>query len=64
MVKVKYYIDNSGKFLGGFSHEAPDGAIEVKDLPDHGWQVYDINNSVWLPLTDEQKEQIGEFDDR
>lgn len=58
MVKVKYYIDKEGKFLGGFSGVVPDNGIEINKLPDHGWQKYDIKNSVWLPLTDEQKETL------
>ena len=59
---TKYYIDPQGNYIGGFSEgnpSIPQGAIEISAPPPHGWQVYDIGNSAWLPLTQEQLLLIG-----
>lgn len=63
--KTIYYVDESGKFLGGFSGEGalgklPEGAKEVPSAPEHGRQVW--NGSQWgakpapapAPLTAEE----------
>lgn len=55
---TKFYIDASGNYIGGFcGAEPPAGAIEVDSPPEHGWQKY--INGAWLPLTDEQLQQLG-----
>lgn len=52
---TKYFIDAQGNYIGGFcGAEPPEGAIEVPQPPEHGWQKY--SNGAWLPLTDEQKQ--------
>lgn len=59
---TKFYIDEAGNYIGGFSEgneSIPPGAIEIDSPPAHGWQKYDLNNAVWLPLTDEQLAMIN-----
>ena len=56
---TKYFIDAQGNYIGGFcGAEPPEGSIEVSGPPNHGWQKYDIQNGVWLPLTPEQISQL------
>lgn len=54
----KHYVDSNGNYLGAFEGCEPDNGVEVTP-PDHGWQKYDVDNSVWLPLTQEQLDEIN-----
>ena len=59
-LETKFYVDIDGNYLGGFSEyneKIPKNAIEVSSPPPHGWQKY--FQGVWLPLTEEQKIQVG-----
>jgi hypothetical protein len=59
-VETKFYIDNNGNYIGGFSEgnpAIPVGVIEVEAPPAHGWQKY--SDGVWLPLTPEQEAIIN-----
>lgn len=56
---TKFYIDSEGNYLGGFEGCEPDGGIEIDTPPSHGWQKYDLDNSVWLPLTQDQLDEIN-----
>ena len=45
----KFYIDNEGKFLGGFDGCVPENGFEVASSPTDGRQLY--KNGAWQPLT-------------
>lgn len=43
---TKYFVDQQGKFLGGFSGSAPEGGIEIDLPPDHAFKLY--RNGEWI----------------
>lgn len=47
---TKYYVDVTGRYLGGFDGaEPPSGAVEVPNAPDHGSDIW--KNNAWVPVT-------------
>lgn len=38
---MKYYVDEQGNYLGGWSDNPPSGAIEVPSAPDDARRVWD-----------------------
>lgn len=45
MSNVKYYVDESGNYLGGFDGTEPQGGVEVSLPPTHGSDTW--NGSGW-----------------
>lgn len=45
---MKFYVDESGKYLGGWDQNPPAGAIEVPTAPADARQGWD--GSEWLPV--------------
>lgn len=43
---MNYFIDEKGRFLGGFEAEIPEGAIEVPNAPPSGDFRYE--NGAWV----------------
>lgn len=49
--QTKYYVDDSGAYLGGFAGaEPPEGAIEVPTAPSDGRDIY--KDGAWRPYVD------------
>lgn len=50
---MKYYVDDQGKYLGGWDANPPAGAIEVPEAPDDARQVWNFQTSTWgaVPVT-------------
>jgi hypothetical protein len=45
---TKFFVDNSGNYLGGFEGaDPPQGAIEVPTPPAHGLDTW--NGNAWVP---------------
>jgi hypothetical protein len=62
-MSMKFYIDNTGKYLGAYSEgnpSIPNGAIEVSSAPNDARQTYDINNGVWSDYIETYKEEYME----
>ncbi len=48
---TKEFVNPQGVYIGGFcGAEPPEGSIEVPSTPEHGDQLWDLVNNVWLPL--------------
>lgn len=55
----QFYVDDTGKFLGGFDGaEPPAGAIEVPTIPPHGNDTWDFDNQSWISTGPTPAEQI------
>lgn len=53
---MKYYVDQSGNYIGGFtdgSPAIPAGAAEVPTAPEHASQTWDVSNWSAPPQSDE-----------
>lgn len=48
---MKFYVDNTGKYLGGWDASPPSGGIEVPVAPMDAKQVWDFGLSSWSAVT-------------
>lgn len=53
-METKYYVDETGAYLGGFSGGVPEDpmAVEVPSPPDDGRQVWDSTAQTWGAVPD------------
>jgi osmotically-inducible protein OsmY len=60
---TKYYVDDNGKFLGGWigEHEAPTGGVEVPYPPNDAQELWD--GSEWQPKIKSYQEELSELND-
>lgn len=51
MPDTRYFVDSSGRYIGGFSNgaELPAGSFEVPQPPDHGFDSWSFVNKRWVP---------------
>jgi hypothetical protein len=49
---IKYYVDGSGNYLGGFEGTSPPGgSTEVPSAPQHASQIWNFGSSSWSSYT-------------
>ena len=54
---TKYFVDKQGAYLGGFDGaEPPDGAIEIKEPPQHGLDTWD--GAKWVKHVPEAPKKL------
>lgn len=51
MSDTRYFVDNSGRYVGAFGDgaEPPAGSFEVPQPPDHGFDSWSFVNKRWVP---------------
>src|SRR3990167_11163136 len=55
---TKYYVDDSGNYLGGFSGESPpEGSVEVATPPGHGLDKW--VKGAWVPAVSRLKAEVS-----
>lgn len=59
MSTVKYYVDNSGRYLGGWDANPPEGAVEVPDPPQDARQVWQFPSWSDIPVPEMDPKLIG-----
>lgn len=53
---TRYYVDNAGKYLGGYDNvEPPAGAVEVQAPPEHGMDTWDAGQNKWVDFAEKYK---------
>jgi len=57
---MKYYVNDSGDYLGGFDNNPPANSIEVDSAPDHAGQKWD--GTKFLALVKPIQEQIDDLE--
>ena len=56
---TQYFIDNQGKYIGGFDGaEPPRNSIEIPNPPNDGRDIFDFNTKQWIPYQPSVKELI------